>query len=177
MLSNDPMTRPYGPRFTLGAILALLGLLILVELLTNIHLPLVRIATSVVLITIGVRMALRALRVHDLPVLSNEALLSTRSFAHNGTIDRDARFDVVLGRGTLDLSELAEPDHDVTVSVQALFGQVTIKPPHDFAFDVEGSSAFGAVRMPEHMPIPPSDHPPRLHLRLDAVFGQCQVVH
>ncbi len=172
-----------GARFGLGLIILLVGALMLVELFADIQLPIFRLVVGIVILRIGGRMIAQTWARRGRDETTGEAVLAELTFSQRA-LDRDARFDVVLGRGTIDLTKLVEPTHDVTVTVEALFGQAVVRLPPAIAYDVEGSAAFGQVRMPDRSATamgsleyrPPSDHPSRLHLRVHAVFGACQVI-
>jgi len=156
----------------------------LIELLAGLSFPILRVAIAVLLVLVGGRMILRAWARRDHAAVSAEAVLARKNFSHVGELDQDARFDVVFGSGTVDLTKLVEPLHDVTVTIETLFGHALVKLPPALAYDIEGSSAFGEVRMPDRTATAmgslvyraASDHPPRLHLRVNAVFGACQLV-
>jgi predicted membrane protein len=171
-------------RFVLGAIILVIGVLLLAELVGGLHFPIIRVLIALAFLLIGGRLILHAWSRRDDGTVSAEAVLSRRNFTQAGALDRDARFDVVFGSGTVDLTQLVEPDHDVTVTVEALFGHALVKVPPALVYDIEGSSAFGEVRMPDRSATAmgslvyhaASDHPSRLHLRVHAIFGACQVV-
>jgi len=176
--------RHFGSRFGLGLVVLIVGALLLLELLAGLSIPIIRIAIAVMFVLIGGRMILRAWAQRDAAAVSGEAVLARRNFSHAGALDHDARFDVLFGSGTVDLTRLVEPEHDVTVTIDTLFGHALVKLPPALAYDVEGSSAFGEVRMPDRTATAmgslvyraASDHPSRLHLRVNAVFGACQLV-
>jgi predicted membrane protein len=173
-----------GPRFGLGLLLAVVGVLILIELIAHVGLPIVRLVFGLAVLLIGIRLITETWQRRRHGTAAGEAVLADLGFSRSGMLVEDTRFDVVLGRGTIDLSKLVEPDRDVTVTVDAVFGRAVIKLPPHMAYDIAGSAAFGQVRMPDHRAAAlgsieyraPSLHASRLHLRVHAVFGACQVV-
>ena len=177
------MTR-LGARFGLGVIILLIGALILLELVANIQLPIFRLVVGLGILLIGVRMVLQAWNTRAREGVAGEAMVADLAYTPVGALARDTRFDVVLGRGTIDLTHLAAPDHDVTVTVDTLFGRAIVRVPPELAYDVEGTAAFGQVRMPDHRSAAlgnveyhaATDKHSRLHLRVHAVFGACEVV-
>jgi len=176
--------RKLGARFVIGLIVLAIGVSIAIELGAGVKLPIGRIVIATLLVVLGARMLAHAWLRRDAAEIGADAVLATKNFSQRGALDRDAHFDVVLGRSVVDLTGLDEPDHDVTVTVEALFGSAVVKLPAALAYDVEATSAFGAVRMPDRTATAmgsivyrtQSDHPPRLHLRVSAVFGACQLV-
>ena len=173
-----------GFSFVVGVVILMIGAALVADLLFDVHLPLVRMAIAALLIAWGARMVVHAFARRDRFAVAGEAWLSDREFKPTGELGRDARFDVAFGRGLVDLTHLTQPVEDVTVTVDTLFGAAVVKVDPAIAYDVHGSSVFGEVRMPDRSSIAmgnldyrgPDAARPRLHLRLNALFGACQVV-
>jgi hypothetical protein len=173
-----------GFSFVMGAVILLIGASIAVDLVFDVHVPVVRMVLATLFIVWGARMVVHAFARRDRFAASGEAWLADREFQPAGELVRDARFDVAFGRGVVDLTHLDRPATDVTVTVDTLFGAAVVKVDPSIAYDVHGSSVFGEVRMPDRSATAmgsldyrsPSDERPRLHLRLNAVFGACRVV-
>jgi hypothetical protein len=154
------------------------------EIISGVHLPVGRLIVAAALVLIGARIVAHAWARRRAGVAGNDAVFANRTVSPRGAPDRDARFEVVFGRGTLDLTGITEPEHDVTIIVETLFGNTLVKVPPDLAYDVEGSSTFGAVRMPDRSMATlgttgyrtTTEHPSRLHLRVNAAFGGCRIV-
>jgi predicted membrane protein len=178
------MTRNLGARFGLGLFLVLVGALVLVELFADVHLPIFRLVVAIGIVIIGGRMILQTWNRRGVDRTAGEAVFANLDFSHRGALERDERFDVVLGRGTIDLTRIAEPVQDVTITVDTLLGRALIKLPPELAYDVEGSATFGQLRMPDGSAIAtgelayraPNDRRSRLHLRMHTVLGMCQLV-
>ncbi len=176
--------RHLGARFGLALVILLVGMMILIELLAHVALPVFRLVVGVAITVIGARMVLEIWNRRKLEPAAGEAVMANLNFSQQGVLDRDERFDVVLGSGAIDLTKLVEPMRDVTVTIDTLFGRAIVKLPATVAYDVEGSATFGQVRLPDRSATatgtieytPRRDHPPHLHLRLHAVFGACQVI-
>src|SRR5579863_4836444 len=96
-------------RFVLGAILFVIGALLVVELLAGLAFPIIRVLIALAFLVIGARLIVHAWQRRDGSTVSAEAVLSRRNFTQAGALDRDARFDVVFGSGTVDLTQLVEP--------------------------------------------------------------------
>lgn len=79
---------------------------------------------------------------------------------------------------------LANPREDKTVSVDTAFGATVVKLNPTVPVEIIGHSMFGQVRMPDRTMAAmgsiayktPAEHEPKLHLRINTVFGSCQVV-
>ena len=171
--------RPIGFRFILGAFVLLIGAMIAIDVLFGVHFPLVPLAIAVLLIALGVRLIVRTRPAGD---GFDQAWLADRLFVPEG--DRDQRYDVLFGRGVVDLTKLPEPDADQTIAVDTVFGAAVIKLDPNVPVEITGHSVFGEVRMPDRSMAAmgsiayktPSDHAAKLHLRINTVFGSCQVV-
>lgn len=173
-----------GFSFVMGIVILLIGASLFVDLLFDLHVPLARMALATLFVAWGARMVVHAFARRDRSAASGEAWLADRKFTPTGELARDARFDVAFGRGLVDLTHLDQPAEDVTVTVDTLFGAAVVKVDPSIAYDVHGSSVFGEIRMPDRSAArmgnldyrSPSGERLRLHLRLNALFGTCQVI-
>ncbi|MCB9564163.1 MAG: hypothetical protein H6708_27550 [Kofleriaceae bacterium] len=172
-----------GYGFLFGMVVLGIGALLAVDLLFGVELAVVRAVLALSLIALGARMVVHTWSRRRPPDLAGEAWLADRRFVAE-SLEGDAHYDVVFGRGLIDLTGVAEPDRDVTVEVDTMFGHTVVKVDPAIPYDVEGTSAFAEVRMPDRSAAAvgsvryraPADHPPRLHLRVHAIFGACEVV-
>jgi predicted membrane protein len=173
----------FGFSFVLGVIVLIVGASIAVDVVFGVRFPLLPLAVSILLIAWGARMIVHAMARHHPPYIDGEAWLADKAF-RPGTLDHDARYDVVFGRGLIDLTKLVEPAEDVTIDVETVFGATVVKVDPAIPYDVDGKSMFGEVRMPDRTMTAmgsttyrhATDHPPRLHIRVSTVFGACQIV-
>lgn len=166
--------RRFSLAFFIGALLLGIGAWIAVEVVFAIRLPVQPIALSALLMVLGLAALFhgraRAARGPE----SGDAWLSDRRFTPEGRLSADAQYDIVFGRGVIDLTHLRAPEVDVTVTVDAVFGAAVVRVDPAIGYDVAGSSAFGEVRVPPRAAA--ADPPPHLHLRINAVFGSCEVI-
>jgi predicted membrane protein len=176
--------RRFGFGFVVGLFILFIGTSLAIDIMFSIRLPILRGAIALLLVIVGLRMILRGGRLEGAAPESGEAWLADRRFAPEGQLPGDARYDVVFGRGVIDLTHLAEPSTDVTVTVDAVFGTAVVTVDPAIAYDVSASAAFGEVRMPDRSAAAfgsvqyrsPADHRPRLHLKVNAAFGACHVL-
>ena len=173
----------FGFGFVVGVIVLLIGASIAIDVLFGIHFPLLPLAFAILLIALGTRMMARGTSRSDRGDVRGEAWLADRRFTP-AEVDSDRRYDVIFGRGVIDLTHVVEPLQDVTISVDTVFGASVVKLDPAMAVEIVGNSMFGEVRMPDRTMTAmggityrsTADHVPRLHLRLNTVFGSCQVV-
>ena len=157
--------------FLVGLVALCIGASLVIDLAFDVHVPILRALLAVILIAYGARLLVRGWARDRAD--TEEVWLDDQLFAPEGAPARDERYDVAFGRSVIDLTHLAEPDHDVTVSVHALFGAAVVKIDPTIPYDVVGHAALGEVQVPERRCF---DHAPLLHLRVHATFAQCQVV-
>jgi hypothetical protein len=177
------MTRP--GTFLVGLLVMIIGASIAVDLLFDAGMPVLKGSLAVLLVVLGVRLVThaswtpRGTNVH-------QTTAGEQTFRLSGRLDDNPEYDVVLGKAVVDLTGVSPPDHDVTVTVEALFGAAEVRVDPAVPYDVEGSAAFGEVRTPDqaHTALgrvryrPPGLLPetPRLHLKVNAAFGSLVVV-
>ena len=171
--------RPSEFRFFVGTLVLLIGATMAADIVFGVRLPVVPLAFAVLLIVLGTRLMFRA-RADGPP--RNQAWLADRVFVPDGA--RDQRYDIVFGRGVIDLTRVSEPAEDKTISVDTAFGATVVKLDPAVPVEIIGHSMFGEVRMPDRSMAAmgsvayttPSEQAPKLHLRINTVFGSCQVV-
>ena len=167
-----------------GMLVLLAGASILLDAIFGVHLPLVRSAVALFLIFAGVRLLVGAWgpRANDESHLGS-ALMTDMRFAPTASADR-LKYDVIFGRGTIDLTGMPRPQKPMQVEVNAIFStaELTIDPSWPVA--IEGNSAFGEVRLPGDSRAGfGSAHyrsdtagTPLVTIKVNAVFGSAQVV-
>ena len=143
----------------LGIFLLLIGLSILLRIFTGIDLPLGRIALGIFLIYIGVRV-LTGSSWTSCKHEWREGLKNEHSVVFGeGTFKADAessskrskQFQIVFGKGTIDLAPLAAlppEQRPESVEINVVFGEavVLLDPATDVL--IHANSAFGEARMP-----------------------------
>jgi hypothetical protein len=167
-----------------GALVLLAGASILLDALFKIHVPFVRSAFALLLIFFGVRMLIGAW----VPVVKDtsgtgQAVMSELHFAPTSAIG-PMKYDVVFGRGTIDLTQLPKPEQPLTVELNVVFSTATVTVDPTWPMVIEASSAFGEVRLPDQSAAvfgtarftTPGGAEPLLRVRVNAVFGSCHVL-
>ena len=95
------------------------------------------------------------------------------------------KYSIVFSRGTVDLSQLAKNGEGAWAEVTVVFGNALVKVDPAVPREVEINTAFGEVHLPNqttgnignyHYRPPGQTGEPRLHLKLNVVFGGCQVI-
>jgi predicted membrane protein len=167
-----------------GLMIVLVGTSIILNAVFHIDVPLVRTALALFLVFLGARMLLDAWKPHRAEDTDATAVMRESRFEPIRLPDGDFKYDLVFSRGILDLTRLPPPDRDVTVTVNAVFGHATIYVDPAIPYDVAGSAAFGQAKMPNRSSVafgdtrfaPGADGAAKMHLKVNAVFGGCEVI-
>jgi hypothetical protein len=167
----------------LGVLVVLAGLSILLDAVFKIHIPFVRSAFALLLIFLGVRMLFGAWapRSHELAP-TGAVVMSDGVFAPVKA-EPSMKYDIVFGHGAVDLTRLDLPATPATIDVNVIFSGATVTVNPAWPIVIEGSSAFGEVRMPDQTMAAfgaaryrTREGDPILRVRVNAVFGSCQVL-
>jgi hypothetical protein len=167
-----------------GALVLLAGASILIDAIFKVHVPFVRSAFAVLLIFFGVQLLIGAWA----PVVRNtssngSAVMSELHFAPTVAAS-PMKYDVIFGRGTIDLTQLPKPDQTLNVELNAIFSSATLTVDPSWPMVIEASSAFGEVRMPDQSfatfgtarYATTDAATPVLRVRINTVFGSCHVL-
>ena len=167
-----------------GILVVLAGVSILLKALFHIDLPLVRTAVALFFIFLGVRMIFGAWGSRATEVAATGAAVMTDArFAPTVPAER-LKYDVIFGHGTIDLTGMPRPEKPIDLEINAIFGAVQLTVDPSWPMVIDGSSAFGEVRMPDHTRAAFGDAhyrsgggaEPLLRARVNAVFGSAQVI-
>jgi len=126
-----------------GIVLILLGVSIVINIIFGIHIPLFRIICALVLIYLGVRLLIG----RSVWKCGNDNVVMTE-----GTIKADAAgraYNVVFGKGDVDLRDIQVKDKETRVELSCVFGQSFVRIDPAVPAEIKASSAFGAARFPD----------------------------
>jgi predicted membrane protein len=171
-----------------GLVVILIGLSILLEGVFHINVPLFRIALGLFLLYLGARMLLGVFSGSDRHgSWDDPAVFSNHSYSPStGDGDR-LKYDIIFGRGMVDLTRIAREGGARRVEVNVVFGSALVKIDPTVPLEVEVNSAFGDARLPDQSATalgtfryrPPGQdkqQEPKLRIKLSVVFGSCQVL-
>jgi predicted membrane protein len=170
-----------------GLVVILIGLSILLEGVFHVDIPIFKIALGLLFLYLGARMLLAVFSGGGRHGRDDDAaIFSNRSYSPStGDADR-LKYDIIFGRGVVDLTRVPREGPDRRVEVNAVFGNATVKIDPAVPLEVEVNAAFGDARLPDHSttalgsfryrPQGQDKQEPKLHLKLNVVFGACQVI-
>lgn len=169
----------------LGLLVVLVGLSIVLEAIFKTHVPLLRSALALLLVVLGVRMLIGAWSPRPVEAsTTGSAVMSNVRYVPTSPAEQ-LKYDIIFGRGTIDLTQLPKPERPMTVEVNAIFSNATVTIDPSWPVWVEGSSAFAQVRMPDQSSAVfgtalyrtgDGNSQPLIRLRVNAVFGSCSVL-
>ena len=127
-----------------GIIFILLGLSIIIKVVFNIHIPVFRIVFAIFIIYLGINMLMGwSWKAEKYP---NKIYFSEQKFS---TVDSKDSYQVVFGKGFLDLSGINKDQLPKKVIINTAFGGATVNLPKEIPVKIMATSAFGAIRMPD----------------------------
>jgi hypothetical protein len=171
--------------FTLlfGILALVLGASIVAHALFDIDIPLFRTALGVALVYLGARVLIGAWS-PERASAGRDAVFSVSRFAPRDPTEIAGKYDIVFGRGLVDLTNIGTLEHDRSLQIDVVFGDAVIEVDPSTPIDVRGNAAFAELRMPDgsganfgdvlyRAPVVPGT--PRLELRVNVVFGSATV--
>lgn len=124
-----------------GSILILVGILLLIKNYTNISIPIFRIIFGLFFIYMGFNILFGGVRKSK----GSDVIFNEREFKVTELKDE---YNVVFGRGVIDLRDIEIPDTTKYIQVDVVFGVGIIKLNKNTPILVKLSTAFGAVEAP-----------------------------
>lgn len=169
----------------LGALVALAGVSILLDVFFGIDLPIFGIALGLFLLYLGAQLIAGGFTHHRHVRAATGGVpnrLVPRTVSGQGL-----KYDVVFGQGVVDLTQL-EPSpgpEPRRLEINVVFGEALVKLDRSIPYELEASSVFGSARMPDRREVafssvhyaPQGQHEaPVLRIKLSVVFGSAKVV-
>jgi len=126
----------------LGLAVVLIGLMMLIRNVFNIHIPIFAMLASFGLIWLGVMMIRGNIRPRgdDSRTMFGEGKLNY--------VPGQESYSVVFGSGVFDLRE-TRPDKPLHLNVECTFGEMKVLVNKDVALQVDGSATFGSLHGPD----------------------------
>ncbi|MCC7232894.1 MAG: hypothetical protein IT242_08135 [Bacteroidia bacterium] len=122
-----------------GLIIVLIGLTIILREVFHLHIPFLRFIFGALLIYWGVKIIAGGfIRHHP----SNSAVFSESDFTYD---EQRSDYNIIFGRGSLDLFKTAVPASDKNIEVQVVFGEGRIILNDSIPAKVNMSAVFGSV--------------------------------
>ena len=163
-----------------GIFLIVIGLTIVVKVVFGINIPLMRIILALLLIYIGVSILLggSCARKSSPDVIFNESRIKVGEPA--------AKYDIVFGKGEIDLTALKVKPGITRIKVNTVFGSGTIKLRSDQPVKIKLSSAFAGAKLPDKNLVSFGEYTYRspgldegrdyLYIEASVVFGELEIV-
>ncbi len=125
-----------------GAVLILIGLTVIINVVFGIKIPLFRIIFALVLIYLGIRLLTGVSFWRSTP----KSAVFEEKRIEAGAEDK---YEVVFGKGEIDLSGIQAVDKDVKLEINTIFGSSVVKIDPRQPIKVKVASAFAGARMPD----------------------------
>jgi predicted membrane protein len=137
------MNKSFSGSFMLGTAIVLIGVLMLIRNVFNIHIPIFAMLASFGLIWLGVMM----IRGNIKPGSGDHSKVKF-SDSNLNYIPGQENYGVSFGSGVLNLQDL-KPDVPVHLNVECSFGEMKIMISRDVPLQVNGSASFGSLYGPD----------------------------
>lgn len=132
----------------IGILVIVFGASIVLHALFDFDVPIFRTAAGIALLYLGVRVLagawMPAQRSHD----GHESVFAVTHFTPTDAAS-SRNYEVIFGRGVVDLTRLPASEDERVVQVDVIFGDAEIAIDRSMPVDVRGSAVFGEVRMPD----------------------------
>ena len=162
-----------------GTLLILLGLSIILRAVFGINIPLFRIAFALLIIYLGIRVLMGG---HFCRMPSHSAVFSDVNIQ---ATSKTGEYNVVFGRGVIDLSKVDLSQGSRKAKVSTVFGTGIIKIAPDQPVKIESDAVFASARFPDgnvisfgkYVYTTPSyrEDTSSLTIKADVVFGELKI--
>ncbi|HHW11962.1 MAG TPA: hypothetical protein GXX33_03035 [Firmicutes bacterium] len=157
-----------------GVFLIILGLFAVFKTVFHINVSLFRIGFALLLIYIGLSMLFNGSPWRG---EKNTVLFDNRDFV----LDKQGEYNVIFGRGLLDLTTLPSQPQGQRITVNVVFGEGVLKMKRDMPLTIKVNAAFSGVRLPDGNQITmgeytyragePTENSGRILVEVNVVFG------
>jgi predicted membrane protein len=166
-----------------GGILIIIGLTIILNAIFNIQIPIIRIIIAFILVYIGVKMLLGGYRISG--KVDQNTMVFSEGVMKMNSVSRHNEYNVVFGKGTIDLSGVDLTEGSVNIEVNAVFGEAVIEIDPNTPVKITASAAFGSAVLPDESQTAFGSHTyrsdsydkadSRLNIDATSVFGSLRV--
>lgn len=164
-----------------GGLLIVAGILLIVNMVFNLHLPVFKIMVALFFIYLGIMVLVRGW-VWKADVYNDG---STAVFSNINVkpdhIERE--YNVIFGQGNIDLGNLTAEDAGKTIRIATVFGTTTVTFSTELPIVIKCGSAFADVNLPDGSHISFGDYryatdsaknaASYIYVEADTVFGKC----
>lgn len=166
--------------FFWGFIIVLFGLSILIKAIFHIRIPFFSIVFAFIFIYIGLRILFGTfgIRTSHNTIIFSDSTVKARNY--------DNHYNVVFGKGIIDLSDISLTDQNIKVEVNTVFGEGIIKINPEIPTIISINSVFAGARLPEGSvaALGSSEYKTKsfdksksyLKIKADVVFGELKII-
>jgi predicted membrane protein len=131
-----------------GVILIIIGILLIIKYMFNIHFPIGRIVIAILFIYFGLRILIghHGACCHMRSNTENSAAFTEQEFHYSPNL-RD--YKCAFGSCSLDLSDISVTENK-TIEISAVFGEFRLKISKDANYTIQSNTAFGSTVSPDN---------------------------
>lgn len=131
-----------------GILLIIIGLLLVIKYIFNIHLPIGRIVLALLFIYLGVRLLMghQGGNHYNFTNTANSAVFSEQTFNYSPSLNT---YSCAFGSCMLNLTDINLTENKV-IDVSVVFGEFRVKVKKDANLKIHSSTAFGSTLAPDN---------------------------
>jgi predicted membrane protein len=166
--------------FFWGAFLVLLGTAIILKAVYHIEVPVFRIFLGLLVVAFGLRLLFGGFghHRHKDTIAFEEGVMEAS--------ENQKEYNIIFGRGTVDLRDLVVGEKSMRVEINTLFGAATVRLNPNVPARIRANTAFGGIRLPDannaafgtyvYSTKDFNESSPHLVINVNVVFGGMEIV-
>jgi predicted membrane protein len=136
-----------------GSLLILVGIAIIIKVVFKIDIPIVRLFFAFFFIYLGISVLVGGFSSKKAGTIAfDDSTIDAEmdfKIEEGETPKKKRDYNIIFGKGTIDLSKIPLADKNIKVEVNTIFGQSDVYIDPDMPIIIEASSAFAGMRMPD----------------------------
>ncbi len=162
-----------------GLLLVVIGILVILKYSLHLNISIFRIVIAIILIYLGISLIIGQWRIRN----------ETNIIFSEGTIRPETlekAYNVVFGRGYIDLTGIAPSEFDKSIKIATVFANTTLRIDPNMPIEIDIDCAFGSTITPDGTSISFGDRIYKtpsatnsqsyLKIKADTVFGVLEII-
>lgn len=163
-----------------GSLLILIGLITLINVIFNVHIPIFRILIATFFIYLGLRMLTETSttqRYYYSSCSSKQGICNEKNVME---------YNVVFGKQVIDLTTQDIPNQNIVIAIDTSFGESLVLIDTTKPIRIEASASFGSIELPNNSHISFGHHTCQtstykeaseaMHIKVKVAFGKCVII-
>jgi predicted membrane protein len=166
-----------------GALLLVLGSVLIIKVIFNIDFPIFKILVGIFFIFLGIKVLFGRVLIPEGRIGPDETIFSEKVYDRP---EKGKEYSVIFGKGVFDFTDADLSEGNFDVKVNTVFGGSVIKIPDEMPVRIDADAVFAGAELPDGNTAvfgtanyTSDNYKPdsaSLHIRIGVVFGGVQVV-